>query len=82
MRAAEVCSLKTLSIGIGLLVLATAFVAIAPTGESVGICSEFKDQHCGDYWLCVGYRWGPGYFECTGYGIRDPVCTTYCPVLP
>lgn len=73
--------MKSATLLVAFLLAGTALVAVAPTASAVGICEEMvKDNDCGQWLVCVGYTRDSRGFQCTGVGIRDPVCT--CPPLP
>jgi hypothetical protein len=58
-----------------LAVLAPLASLAAPAADAVGTCSDLTQSWCTGYLLCIGYQSGPGYFNCTGPGVRD--CLRY-----
>lgn len=70
--------MRTAFLALMILTATLGIVALAPTAPAVGICSQYTHAQCGDYVLCVGYRWDSYGFQCTGTGVRDP-CRYICP---
>lgn len=73
--------MRTLFVATVLVAALVPAFAFAPTATAVGICEEIvSDDNCGQWLVCVGYTRDSRGFQCTGVGVRDPICT--CPPLP
>lgn len=71
--------MRTLAVGICLLVTTTALVALAPVGESAGFCTNLTDEDCRAA-FCYGQTQYGHWRTCTSDII---LCVTEpCPGLP